>query len=318
MATPARSNPVLGAGLAFSLLAHAVAGLALATAWQWDGGGDPLLLEAPSEDSERREHERPPVRLGIERSRAVTMTWLGFEVPTEHAARQSEVEQSAMSPSPAPARDPAPAPEVAEASDPSAESAARPARVVIAVRSLAQSIGERAAEVAQIAESAIAVGLEEAAALALDAATQESETAASATPAEPESVAGGAPGEEEPKESPATSLDQAIRVVPGKVAAGQGLEIFTQRPRWPLTTLALRAPRNPVLRITFGPGGRVVDARFAKEGSRELSTGFSDVDEPLLTAVYRWTARGKALDELPAEDPEAGVTVNLRIILQGG
>lgn len=306
--------------MVLSLAVHAVAGLALAGAWRWDGG-NPLRIDASEVVQEEPEHERPPIRLGIERSNTVTMTWLGFATPTEHSARQSEVEQSALSATPAPAITPAPDPAPSESvrAESAPEASARSSRVLVAVRSLAQTIGERAVEVAQIAEQAIAVGLEDAAAAILvEASGADSTATPTTTSGETSAEPSGSPGLQAPKESPPTALDSAIRVVPGKVAAGQGLEIFTQRPRWPLTTLALRAPRNPVLQITFGPDGRVTDARFARDGQRELSTGFSDVDEPLLTAVYRWTARGKALDELPADDPKAGVTVNLRIILQGG
>src|SRR5258708_7764088 len=48
------------------------------------------LLEQP------KDKKPPTVKLGIARSDAATMTWLGYEKPTEHQAMRGKTEQSEM------------------------------------------------------------------------------------------------------------------------------------------------------------------------------------------------------------------------------
>ena len=61
---------------------------------------------------------------------------------------------------------------------------------------------------------------------------------------------------------------------------------------------------NPDVQITFNREGRVVRARFLK------STGYSNVDGPLLLSLYKWTASGKKFQAL-----EETLTVQIRILL---
>lgn len=35
----------------------------------------------------------------------------------------------------------------------------------------------------------------------------------------------------------------------------------------------------------------------------------------LLDVIYNWTAKGKALDELPADDPKAVVSIKMQMVL---
>jgi len=121
------------------------------------------------------------------------------------------------------------------------------------------------------------------------------------------------PGNKSDRESDAASRKGPIEVRPGKPAAGQGLEIQTVRPQWSITTRLTAAPRNPMVRIVFGADGRVKAARFLVG----QDTGTPDIDGPLLDAIYRWTARGKAIDDLPKKDPKAGVPLIMRIVLRG-
>lgn len=39
------------------------------------------------------------------------------------------------------------------------------------------------------------------------------------------------------------------------------------------------------------------------------------MDEPLLTAIYQWRAKGRELEALPADDPEATVSFVMEIYL---
>lgn len=122
---------------------------------------------------------------------------------------------------------------------------------------------------------------------------------------------GAAPGERSERESNAVSRETAIEVRPGRPAAAEGLEIITRRPEFSRVTRLMAAPaRNPRLRVTFDREGLVRNVEFIE------STGIRDVDDPVQHAVYRWTARGRALAELPASDPRAGVTITVTILLR--
>ena len=116
------------------------------------------------------------------------------------------------------------------------------------------------------------------------------------------------------KESDATSRTKIAEWEPGKPPAVEGLDITTVRPRWTVTTRMMSVPRNPVVRIEFRKNGTVARAAFLDR----QNTGYSDVDGPLLDAIYAWTAKGRALDALAADDPKAVVTVTMRIILIPG
>ncbi len=119
-------------------------------------------------------------------------------------------------------------------------------------------------------------------------------------------------GERAQREADAAALKDAINARPGRVAAGKGLEITTIRPRWSVTTKLTSTPRNPVVEVRFGRDGKVKSARFLTD----QSTGYKDVDAPLLDAVYRWTAKGVPLEKLAADDPDAVVSVAIRFMLR--
>lgn len=151
------------------------------------------------------------------------------------------------------------------------------------------------------------------------AAPPKSGSGASPSVAKPRATAGGRPlppgsrpGEKANKVSDAVALKGAIKVSPGRPAAGQGLEIDTVRPEWGKTVQMLAVPRNPVVAVTFKKDGTVKEAEFW----RGMSTGWDAVDEPLLNAIFAWTAKGKKLDDLPPDD-ENGLTVLFDITLRG-
>lgn len=91
---------------------------------------------------------------------------------------------------------------------------------------------------------------------------------------------------------PVMITDAPVDVRPGQVLARPGLEIKTARPRFSVTTALTAIPRNPTVRITFAPDGSVIDA------SIKQSTGYNDVDGPILTSLYRWRASGRQLAEI--------------------
>lgn len=93
----------------------------------------------------------------------------------------------------------------------------------------------------------------------------------------------------------------------GKVEVGEGLDITTYRPNFALSTRALRQPRSPTLEIVFGKDGRARSVRVLR------SSGFpAEVDDPVVTALYNWRAKGRVLDELP---PVADSSVSLEITI---
>jgi len=119
-------------------------------------------------------------------------------------------------------------------------------------------------------------------------------------------------GEESDAESEASGLEQIVTVKPGRVVAAQGLRIRTVRPEWPLMARLAGAPKPVVVRVVFGRSGRVVEANFVdNEG-----TGYSDLDTPIIDAVYRWSAIGDDLNKAAGEEPKRGVVLRFRIVLR--
>ena len=177
--------------------------------------------------------------------------------------------------------------------------------------SRAASRARRAVLDAQIAQAAqIAQELQ-------DLQTAMAAQAAQSTPASP--AATPPPGEPRDaiaseKESDATSRQRIAEWEPGKPPAVEGLDITTVRPRWTVTTRMMSVPRNPVVRIEFRKNGTVARAAFLER----QDTGYADVDGPLLDAIYAWTAKGRALEALAADDPQAVVPITMRIVLIPG
>lgn len=340
-------RPRLAAGVVVSLLAHAVLAVVILAGPPGFGPRAPLAVSATS-----AEIETPPIRPGISESTAVSINWLGFADPTEHQATPAETEQAALSPmdvgvpevaepvatvtetdtpTELPEPDPEPAVEIAAIPEPApaeespaeetpAEAVEESAEVVkvpietpaptptalpepeaslpvIALRT--EGPARRAPSLMQVVKRATA----RAQAIAARAAAR---AAAAVPPA-------GEPREaiDSEKESDATSLERTAEWHPGRPPAVEGLEITTVRPRWTVTTRLAAVPRNPVVVMEFRKNGTIARARFLPG----QDTGYRDVDGPLLDALYRWTARGKALDELAADDPEAVVSLTMRIVL---
>lgn len=118
------------------------------------------------------------------------------------------------------------------------------------------------------------------------------------------------PAEESDKESEATSLEQTIELRPGRPAASQGLEIFTRRPNFTGLTIVTANPKNPLVKVVFGSSGDVVDVEVLE------SSGARDIDEPVVNAVFLWTAKGPALKRIRSDSPTAGLSVKIRILLR--
>lgn len=117
------------------------------------------------------------------------------------------------------------------------------------------------------------------------------------------------PGERSDRESDASSLKDALVVLPGRPAAAQGLEIITKRPVFSKYVRTVASPDNPVFDVTFGRTGRVLKAVQVK------SSGFPDVDDPVYNAVMGWRAKGQRLSEI-GPGPDDGITLTIQIVLR--
>ncbi len=120
------------------------------------------------------------------------------------------------------------------------------------------------------------------------------------------------PGEKTDAESAPSSIDNTFEYKPGRPLAGKGIRVRPVAARFSHTTQLTALPKNPRLIIKFNRVGRVVSVEFEnKEG-----TGYPDVDAPLRDSIFRWTASGKALQDLPTYDPQATVTMKIEYILR--
>lgn len=289
-----------------SVMLHAgVVGLLALLGARGDEAADVASVELDLLDEDR-------VKLGIERSRAVTMTWIGFETPTEHEAPLSAIDQAQLErasasgateapDTPAPGQDGAPA--EASAPRPVGDWSNLAPQIDIALdatrlRDLLQQMFEQAALAAEANASTVA-----------DAGGEQTTQGESGPQTDTSN-------KNSDREADAASRRRPVNVTPGQPVAAEGLEIKTSRPRFTQLMRATLRPRNPKIDITFGPDGKAKFVRFVTEDGRVQTSGSSDVDDVLINAMYRWTASGVAIDELDPADPDAGVTITLRIILR--
>jgi len=313
-----RSRWPLVAGLALSVCLHLGAAAVLAVG---GGGGLPFTSVAPTPPP-----EDDSVRLGVDRSDASTITWLGFEEPTPHEAPRADIEQASL----AIAAAERVADEVQRAAAAAPRAIARVAEAVEREREAARAAGvEAEAMTERLAE--LLAALPEARPQAVGESPAEREQTeqkpASGAPSprdgagEASSSEGDAPEDAAPatadttdgnaeKEAAARSLKDPVKVSPGRPVAAEGLNIRTIRPRWSHTTLLTSRPRDPVIRVFFNREGVVERAVF------ERPSGSKFVDEPLLNAVYEWRASGERLEKLPAEGNEALLELVFEISLR--
>ena len=276
-----------------SLAAHLLLGYLLIKS-----GVDPARMAAAAEDQPRLEI---PIKLGIERSEAVTPNWLGFETPTPHVADPSPVEQS----------------ELTRAQGTEFDNLAR------ALAAQVQATTSQALTDAQAVLDMLRAELARAAAEALknQPKPEPKPTPAAETPPQPQSDPAqepteatdseqeGSPGQQDTRSADATSLQMEMRRTQlGEVLASEGLKINTTRIRLTDLQRAMGRPPSPLVEIFFDHEGKVSKARIP-DGR---GTGRSDMDNALINAIYEWTAQGKRIDAMTETDPP--LLVRMRIL----
>lgn len=129
----------------------------------------------------------------------------------------------------------------------------------------------------------------------------------------------GKPGEEDDRDSVASKIKRATESSYDNLnrpLSGAGLEIKPTKPEFSRTTLFTQRPRNPIVLIRFNAQGKVIFADFIRdeEKKRVYDTGSRAVDEPLISAIYKWRATGKQLNELDPEDSKSYIEISMKII----
>lgn len=284
----------LALGLAASLLFHGLAAVAI-------GMGS---LGASSAPPPPPAMDPPKLTPGVDRSRAVTISWIGFEEPTPHEAQLAATDQPALARGPAPT----PSPEVAATQPPV------PPTPSVRPMPLAEAASSKPLPAIPLPPRTVDDLLAH-----LDRTPEKQAEKPKPTPEKPTKPAPAvtqppAPTARQPgggpRESSPTSQHKPRKIRPGKPIAMEGLQINTVAPLFSTITRLTSAPSNPLVSVTFDTKGKAVKAEILQ------SSGDTDVDRPVLDAVYQWTAQGKKLDELRKKDPKQRTTFEFRIMLR--
>ncbi len=107
------------------------------------------------------------------------------------------------------------------------------------------------------------------------------------------------------REAPPVSELTGLEVQPGEVIAAAGVRINTVAARFSVIARMTAVPVNPKARITFDHRtGKVIKAELTR------SSSYPNIDGPVLSSLYKWTAEGANFDRL--EEP---LTIDVAIIL---
>jgi len=133
------------------------------------------------------------------------------------------------------------------------------------------------------------------------AATQNSEQR---QPSEPSQANPTAAMRSESESPPISRIDYA-RIKPGGVESVQGIKITTVVPRFSTVAQMTTVPANPSYRVHFNAEGKVTKIEQLQ------STGYVNVDAPIMTAIYKWTAKGD-IDEDGLTIDRLDIQLNVR------
>lgn len=97
----------------------------------------------------------------------------------------------------------------------------------------------------------------------------------------------------DPSEAVPTNIKEVeVALQEGRVLVGKGIKVTTKLPIPPGTgSRTLAVPRNARVRVTFTRDGKVHDAKVIR------STTYADWDQAIESSLYRWSAKGEAVDK---------------------
>lgn len=265
------------------------------------GGVDPGKM---AEAAERMPPLEIPVKLGIEKSDAVTPSWLGFETPTPHVAAPSTTEQSPLTRAEGSQRD-------NFARTMAASLQASTAQALAEARTLLDVFRDRLAQSqAEARQRREAQAQEQTEAPAQPAEEPTPETVpAEPTPAQ-DDQGEGSPGIQDTRSAPPSSEPTDLRRLElGRVVSAQGLRINTTRMHLTSLQRAYRPSQSPLVEIFFDHEGKVSQARVPPG----RGSGRSDIDQALINAIYEWTAQGEPIDQL--QEGDAPLLIRMRILM---
>ncbi|MBL0928303.1 MAG: hypothetical protein IBJ11_11740 [Phycisphaerales bacterium] len=126
-------------------------------------------------------------------------------------------------------------------------------------------------------------------------------------------AAGGAPGgsgRQSDRDSEPASTQTIGREQFGQPLAARGLRILTRSARFSYYTQLTARPRDPLFRLHFGRDGEVKNVEILR------SSGYPDIDRPIIDSLWRWRAEGEALKSLlePPAKPST-LAFEFRILL---
>ena len=268
----------------------------------------------PVDTAARAERQRvlPEMReleLGQDASVVSTVSWVAYDDFRQLLARQSTTRQPAVQ------RDVDPVPNAEPVLDPTPPA---PPSTVIAPGSAAQRVQvEPTPELTRLPPATSLPPMRsspdgrvpEAVLRAPDRQTRD-EPVPRETPEQTQVTAGGSPARptnapRDEREADPTDLADSLRVMPGGVLVGPGLEIQTARPVMSIVGKLTSAPRSAVISVTFDRQGDAVDAQMVR------STGYKDWDAAIIASLYKWKAKGERLEKA---DPELTITLPFKFL----
>ncbi len=108
------------------------------------------------------------------------------------------------------------------------------------------------------------------------------------------------------REAPPSRVERFEWHRPGTVPVARGMEVQTFAPRFSVVA-QYSIPMDPELILHFDGTGQAVRVELIR------SSGFENVDGPIIAALYRWRASGERIEALPpGQTLEMPVTMHLR------
>lgn len=278
--------------------------------------------------------QKQEVQLGIDENTPASFTWVGYKEYEEHLAALSEVEQAAkaIDQSGNPQNPSAESSEMVKATQAEQFEIAKQELAALLERFKIKLIPPKAKpgenpDIPQIAEPGLRSAIEKLREWLQNASerakdkpvdepdkpTEQAIAAKKADTGKPGNPTENPPDEGDPSdmESDATSIIDVpfdkIRL--GKPVAGYGLELKPVKPDFTLLELMSARPENPLIEISFPGSGIPRNAKLIEK------TGNKNIDDAILSSLYRWRAKGKRLADLGENKT---IKIQIRILLTSG